>query len=73
MGIFHIFRGIRGDSGKIILINGDVPRIVVRATRQKKQSPGLKSQRLPGFNYMHFPRFFRGDTRPWEDIRFFFG
>ncbi len=30
MGIFHTFRGIKGDSGEIILINGDVPRIIVR-------------------------------------------
>jgi len=25
MGIFHTFRGIKGNSGKIFLINGDVP------------------------------------------------
>ena len=31
MGIFHTFTGIKGDSGEIILNNGDVPRIIVRA------------------------------------------
>ena len=31
MGIFHTLRGIKGDSGAIIVNNGDVPRIIVRA------------------------------------------
>ena len=31
MGIFHTFRGIKGGSGAIIVNNGDVPRIIVRA------------------------------------------
>jgi len=33
MGLFHTFRGSKGNSGEIILINGDVPRIIFRAPK----------------------------------------
>ena len=41
MGIFHTFTGIKGDSGAIIVNNGDVPRIIVRAPEAVLVEPAI--------------------------------